>query len=107
MARVARKIQLERKQIKEHEARKVEMFERAIKTGGAHTQLDFIQMPPRAGVEALTDYVGRLEVMRDDLQSEFGDLREFTNASRWLSTEISLALQEIVKLNIRIEAGGP
>ena len=103
MARVAKRIELERKQIKEHEARKAAMFTRAVK--GISPKVEINPDYPRAGVVILTAYIGRLEVMMEDLEAEFGDLQQFHSASSWLRMEISLALEALVKLKIKIEAG--
>ena len=103
MARVAKRIELERKQQKEHEADRAAMLQRAVK--GLSPLVEVVLMTPRQQVEVLTDYCNRLEVLRDDLRVEFGDLREFASAVRRLDLEIKLTLDEIVKAKIKLEAG--
>ena len=80
-----------------------EVLARASKSAKPRVEID--PEHPRAAVVILTNYLARLEVMRDDLQAEFGNLPEFSSASSWLTTEIRLALESLVKLRVKIEAG--
>ena len=88
---------------KKAEARQGEMFARATK--GVSPRIEIDPEHPRASVVILEAYLIRLEVLRDDLQAEFGNLPEFSSASSWLRTEIRLALESLVKLRVKIEAG--
>ena len=85
------------------EDRQGEMFERAVK--GISPRIEINPDHPRASVVVLTNYLTRLEVLRDDLHVEFGDLPEFISAAGWINQEIRLALSALVKLRIKIEAG--
>ena len=85
------------------EDRQGEMFERAVK--GVKPAIVIDPEYPRASVVILEAYLIRLEILRDDLAAEFGNLPEFSSASSWLRTEIRLALEALVKLRVKIEAG--
>ena len=81
-----------------------EVLGRAIKRVRPRVDVDLVT--PRSGVLILTDYLSRLEILRDDMESEFGNLPEFTSAAGWIDQEIRLALAELVKLRIQLEANG-
>ena len=85
-------------------ARKNEMYARAVKGIKPAIAID-LEMPNSA-VMILEAYLIRLEVLRDDLEAEFGNLPEFSGGSSWLRMEIRLVLEAIVRLRIKIEASG-
>ena len=80
-----------------------ELLARASKSAKPRVEID--PEHPRAAVVMLTNYLTRLEVLRDDLEAEFGNLQEFASGASWLSTEIRLSIEALVKLRIRVEAG--
>ena len=81
-----------------------EVLTRALKRVRPRVDVDLVT--PRSGVLILTDYLTRLEILRDDLRAEFGNLPEMASAAGWINLEIRLTLEELIKLRIKVEAGG-
>ena len=61
-----------------------------------------LNVSPQAELNALEEYVEELNHLREELQNKWGFIPEFRRVSWWVGSEISNALEQIVKLNIQL-----
>ena len=89
----------DRERIAEGEAKaRKSMMERALKS--RIPTLDFDGTSPAQQLSALENYVLDLRDLQEDLRERFSDIPQFRRSTSWLEFEISLALEEIVRLSI-------
>lgn len=95
------------KREKQHKRELEQVRENALKFMKTHAVLvDLpVNISPQAELNALENYAENLQELRAELENKWGFIPEFSRVSWWLGSEISNALEKIVKLEIKVVEG--